>query len=180
MLLAGVFVAAGGRGPRFDRTEEAFGGAFFAFFGAVCVYGAWVMYSGSRAAGPSRLRGSSLAVQPDELRRGEELSVTFTGRGSEDDQLEVGLVCVERFDQQVRVYNRGASTVVRQTAEATVHQEWRPVEPVGERTFSFQIPSEAPYSYEGECVSYVWQVSARAVKRLRKDPRLDHPIWVRT
>ena len=34
-------------------------------------------------------------------------------------------------------------------------------------------------SYEGDCLSYGWRVSARRVRRLRADPRTDHPIWVR-
>jgi hypothetical protein len=43
MLGAGVFVAAGGRGSEFDRSEEALGGTFFALIGLLCVYGAYVV-----------------------------------------------------------------------------------------------------------------------------------------
>jgi hypothetical protein len=36
MFAAGVWVAAGGRGARFDRQEELLGGLFFAAVGLVC------------------------------------------------------------------------------------------------------------------------------------------------
>jgi hypothetical protein len=87
----------------------------------------------------------------------------------------VGLVCIERYDYLTRVQHRGGTTVVRRTAESTAHEEWRP----GAPTLTFEIPRDAPYSYEGECVSYAWRVSARVVRKLRSDPRLDHAIWVR-
>ena len=108
------------------------------------------------------------------------LSVTFTGRGSEQ-SLEVGLVCVEKDDRQVRVHSQsaGAGAPVRQTTTATVYEEWQPAQTAtGGQTFTFQVPRDAPYSYEGDCISFAWRVSARAVRRLRKDPRLDRPIWV--
>jgi hypothetical protein len=181
MAAAGIFVAAGGRGPQFDRTEEALGGAFFALVGLVCA--GWA-YAQLRARRPprlgARLRGIGLTVDRDEPRRGERLSVTLTlpPRAGQS-ELEVGLVCVERYDHLVRAQHRGGTSVIRQTGEATAHQEWRRVEPrAGEQTLTFQIPSDAPFSYEGECVSYAWRVSARAVRRLRADPRVDHPIWV--
>jgi hypothetical protein len=74
---------------------------------------------------------------------------------------------------------RGVTTVRRQTAEATVFEEWHPV-PAGvcEQTFALRVPRGAPYSYEGACVSFAWRVSARAARRLRADARLDRPIWV--
>jgi hypothetical protein len=43
---------------------------------------------------------------------------------------------------------------------------------------TFRLPSDVPYSYEGSCLSYAWRISARAVRRLRRDARLDEPLWV--
>jgi hypothetical protein len=185
LLLAGVFVAAGGRGPRFDRTEEAIGGTFFALGGLMCVLWAYAQLRRRRPLRLSRrLPGISVAADRDEKKRGEEISVTLTlapHTGAGDEHLEVGLVCSELYDHDVTVHHRGGTTVVRQTLEATAHQDWRGIEPAaGERTFTFRIPRDAPYSYEGECVSYAWRVSARFVRDLRPDPRLDHPIWVRS
>jgi hypothetical protein len=181
MLVAGVFVAAGGRGPRFDRREEALGGAFFALIGLVCAGWAYSQRRSRRPLRlPKRLRGTTLAVERDEPRRGEELSVSLSLTKGAVEQLEVGLVCVERYDYLTRVQHRGGTTVLRRTAEATAHEEWQAIEPAaGERTLSFEIPRDTPYSYEGECVSYAWRISARVVRRLRSDPRIDHPLWVR-
>ncbi|MDQ2909775.1 MAG: hypothetical protein M3R26_01625 [Actinomycetota bacterium] len=68
---------------------------------------------------------------------------------------------------------------IRQTGEATAYEHWEPVEPAaGEQTVALAIPPGAPYSYEGDCVSYAWRVSARRVRRLQPDQRLDHPVWV--
>jgi hypothetical protein len=179
MLGAGIWVAAGGRGDEFDRGEELVGGIIFALGGLLCIYGAAVLRRKGTPKRPARLRGITLTVNGEGQRRGEDISVTCTGKRKEDDRLEVGLVCVERYDMQVRVHARGASTVLRQTAEATVHEQWQPVPTaVGEQTFVFKVPEDAPYSYEGDCVSYAWLASARALRRLRRDPRLQTPIWV--
>lgn len=179
MFAAGVWVAAGGRGPRFDREEELFGGLFFAACGLLCLFVGLSMWDKGRGRRHPRLRGTTLSVAPEALRRGDEVSVTVAGLRPGAEGLEVGLACDERYDTEVRVHVRGVSTVRRQTGEATVHEQWQPAPPgAAEHAFTFRVPSDAPYSYEGECVSYAWRVSARAVRPLRKDARLDRPIWV--
>jgi hypothetical protein len=179
MFVAGIWAAAGGRGDKFDRQEELFGGLFFAAGGLLCIYGAYAMWTRGRPKQHRRLRGTKLFVSGDMLRRGDQVSVTFTGPRRNDDLLEVGLVCDERYDVEVPVYVKGVSTVARQTHEATVHEQWQAVPPgAAEQTFGFLVPVDVPYSYEGDCVSYAWRVSARAVQPLRKDARLDQPIWV--
>lgn len=178
LYAAGVWAAAGGRGSRFDRQEELFGGLFLAGMGLLCVYVGVVTWEKGRPKRHPRLRGTRLVVDGETLRRGEEVEVTFTGRAS-DDRLEVGVACDERYDTQVPVYVKGVSTVIRQTADGTVHEQWQSVSAGSvEQTFTFHIPADAPYSYEGDCVSYAWRISARAVEALREDPRLDQPIWV--
>lgn len=148
--------------------------------GLLCIYGAGVMHGKGRPKRHPQLHGTTLSVEPASPRRGEQVSITFAGNSRDGDQVEVGLVCVERYDMEVRVYVRGGSVIRRETAEAHTHEQWQPVPPaVREQTFTFAAPRDAPYSYEGECVSYVWFASARTVKRLRKDPRLEEPIWVR-
>lgn len=179
MFAAGVWVAAGGRGARFDRGEELFGGLFFGGMGLLCVYGAFVIWERGQPKRHPRLRGASLLADGTDFRRGGDVSVTFTGRRTTDDRLELGIACDERYDTEARVYARGVTTVVRQTGEAAVHEEWQAV-PAGaaQHTATFRVPAEAPYSYEGSCLSYAWRISARAVRPLRKDARLDVPIWV--
>ena len=74
---------------------------------------------------------------------------------------------------------KGSNRVSRQTAEATVHEEWQAASAGGgDKTLTFRTPPEGPYSYEGDCVSYAWRVSARAVRTMRPDARLDQPSWV--
>ncbi|MDX6436658.1 MAG: hypothetical protein QOK34_1492 [Gaiellaceae bacterium] len=182
MVIGGLFVAAGGRGPRFNPWEEGIGGSVFAIFGAVCV--AWA-YSLRRKRQPlslaDRLPGAALTVAGEEARRGGKLSVTLTlARSSPDDEpLELGIVCVEIYDYQVTAQTRAGPVVVRQTGEANAYEHWQHVErSAGSHSAELELPGDAPYSYEGDCVSYAWRVSARVARRLRSDPRIDHPIWV--
>lgn len=184
MAIAGVFVAAGGRGPEFDRTEEALGGAFFAAFGFLCVglvY--WTLRKRLPLSLGKRLPGTALGVERDEARRGEELRVTVTlsARAARtDDPLEGGLLCIERYDYTAHAQTKAGPIALRQTRDATAYEQWLPLEhAAGDQSFLLEIPTTAPYSYEGDCVSYAWRVSARVVRNLRSDPRIDHPIWVR-
>lgn len=184
LVVGGVFIAAGGRGPEFDRREEFWGGIFMASIGLVCAGWALFMRHKRRPLRlPNRLRGINLAVDREEARRGDELAVTLTFAGrarAEDERLEVGLVCIERHDYLVRAQHRAGATELRQTAEDTAHEQWQAIETAsGEQTLTFEIPRDAPYSYEGDCVSYAWRVSARIPRKLRLDRRTDRPIWVR-
>lgn len=179
MFAAGVWVAAGGRGDRFDRQEELLGGLFFAGMGLLVVYGAMVISTRGQPKRHPRLHGTTLSVAADAIRRGDPISVTFAGRRADGDRLEIGIACDERYDTQVQVQAGSADTTTRQTGEATVHEEWQAPPPgVAEHTFTFQVPRGAPYSYEGDCVSYAWRISARAARRLRHDARHDQAIWV--
>jgi hypothetical protein len=178
MFVAGIWAAAGGRGDEFNRQEELFGGLFFAAGGLLCMYGAFAVWRRGQAKRHRRLRGTKLAVSGGPIRRGDEVSVTIARRRT-DDLVEVGLACDERYDVEVPVTVKGASSVMRQTAVATIHEQWQTV-PADARdgVFQFSLPVDLPYSYEGDCVSYAWRVAARAAKPLRKDARLDQPIWV--
>lgn len=179
MYAAGVWIVAGGRGSRFDRQEELFGGLFFVVMGLLSVYVGLAWWEKGRPVRHPRLRGTRLTLDGDIVRRGEGVSVTLTGRGGNDDGLEVGLACDERYDIQVPIYVKGMSMVVRQTSDGVAHEQWQsvPGRPAGQ-TFAFRVPPDAPYSYEGECLSYAWRVSVRKVKALQEDPRADQPIWV--
>ena len=183
MFVSGVFVAVGGRGSKFDPLEEALGGTFFALIGLMCAL--WG-YSQLRKHRPpslaNRMPGAALAVDRDDARRGEKLTVTLTvpRSGSPEDQpLEVGVVCVERYDYQATAQTRAGLIFIRQTREANAHEDWRQVErTAGDQTVDFELPRDVPYSYEGDCVSYAWRVSARVARKLRSDPRIDHAVWV--
>jgi hypothetical protein len=179
MFLGGVFIVAGGRGPGYNFWEEHLGGAFFGGIGLLCT---WVAYKQYRTFRPAPLhasvRGMSVAVGSDEARRGETISVTIDHAGTTDD-LEVGLVCVELFDLRATANTKAGIVYVRETNQRNAYEQWQAAEPqAGEQVLTFEIPGDAPCSYEGDCLSYAWRVSARLVRKLRTDPRIDHPIWV--
>jgi hypothetical protein len=178
MFLAGVFLVAGGRGPGYNFWEERLGGTFFGGMGLLC---AWVAYSQYRTFRPSPLGrlvpGVKLTVDHDEVRRGGTVSVTLD-RPRSADGLEVGLVCVERFDLRALAQTKAGPIVVRETNQATAYEQWRPADAAGGEALAFEIPSGAPYSYEGDCLSYAWRVSLRRPLKLRPDPRTDRPVWV--
>lgn len=172
MLLAGAFVAAGGRGPEFDRSEELWGGLFFGAFGALALWVGYANVRGARRQRPRRdLENVSVRIDPEQPRRGQEVQVTVAGRPG----LEVGLECIERFDHAARTRGAATGSRVRQVLEVPAHAEWRPA---AGATESFRIPFQAPYSYEGTVVTYYWRVSVREVRALRADARNDHPLWV--
>ena len=179
MFLSGMFAAAGGRGSKFDPIEELVGGTFFGLMGLGCALWAYRAWRGRRPPKlRARLRGLNLSVDRDQARRGEQVTVTITV-AERVERLEVGLVCTELYDFQSHAQTKAGAVTVRQTGQENAHEEWRALELTsGEQSGTFEIPPEAPYSYEGSCVSYAWRVSARTVRALRSDPRLDRPVWV--
>ena len=183
MFASGLWVAAGGRGSKFDASEELFGGLLFAAFGALCLYAAYVSYGRRRPVGAHhRLRGVSLVVDRDEHRRGDTVAVTYAGADAavRKGPLEIGLVCVEIYDYVAHAYVRGTQVRIPQTGVATAYEDWQAIDPaLGGGHVALTIPQDKPYSYEGACVSYAWRVSARVPAHGRRDPRVDHPLWVR-
>ncbi len=179
MFLGGVFIVAGGRGPGYNFWEERLGGTFFGGMGLLCAWVAYSQYRKFRPRAHARMRGMSLVADSDEKQRGEAISLTIDHNASAEG-LEVGLVCVELFDLRATANTRAGIVYVRETNQKTAYEQWQAVEPpAGEQVLDFEIPREAPCSYEGDCLSYAWRVSARVVRKLRSDPRIDHPIWVR-
>jgi hypothetical protein len=179
MFLGGAFTAAGGRGDRFPWLEELIGGSIFGLAGLFIVAVSLGQY---RKFSPPRLKermpGVNLAVDRDEATRGGTVSATITHGSTEG--LEVGLVCIERYDLQSNAQTRAGRISIRQTNEGTVYESWQRVEPgAGEHVLTFEIPRDAPCSYEGDCLTYAWRVSARQTRTLQPDPRIDHPLWVR-
>lgn len=171
MAAAGVWVALGGRGAGFDQAEEALGGSLFAGIGLLCVCGGYVMYRRRRPRRGPVLPGVQLRAQP-EARRGAELMIELTvAPGTPVRDLQVGLICVERYDRAIR-HQAGE---LMETLEHIAYQDWQPVDGP---THGFAIPQSAPYSYEGTHVSYAWRVSARRQQALRTDSRTDLPVWV--
>jgi hypothetical protein len=72
---------------------------------------------------------------------------------------------------------RGGSN--RVTSQVVAFEDWRPYDGGPAQTVRFKLPPDAPFSYRGHCLSYVWRVSAREPRRLRFDPATNVELQVR-
>jgi hypothetical protein len=110
------------------------------------------------------------------VRRGGEVEALVTiSDPAKAGSVEVGLVCTEYFDEDVEQTYRDSDGVQqmqssRETLEATAHEQWRPLESAaGVQSVRFTIPEKAPFSYEGDCLSFRWEVVARGRRHQRLD-----------
>ena len=130
---------------------------------------------------PRKARRLRLAVSPDEVRRGEAVAATLTidpGEPLGAERVELGLCCVERYDEKMRS-TQSPWTTWPETEEETVCEDWREVDArLSDHVLSFEVPPREPYSYEGKHLSYAWWVCAREVRPRREDRFTHHPIWV--
>jgi hypothetical protein len=118
--------------------------------------------------------------------RGEEIEAQVTISDAEKaGSVEVGVVCTEYYDEDVTeetIDDHGImqEETQRTTLHATAHEEWRPIEStVGVQTVLLTIPAEAPFSYEGDCVSFKWELVARGRRQNRPDAEAGQAITVR-
>jgi hypothetical protein len=117
----------------------------------------------------------------DQVRRGEEIDVEVTVVDPRRlTNVEVGLVCTEYYDVEVTsTDSEGHTSSSRQTRDAIAHEAWIPVENApGSQTVRLLIPPGAPFSYEGDCLSFRWELVARGHKRWRLDARAEHDLRV--
>jgi hypothetical protein len=128
-----------------------------------------------------------VTAEPVEQRRGGQVSVSVTvvDPAQSGRRLEVGLVCTEwydhRTDSDVGDSDVGDSSPGsrRVTWNHTAHEQWQVVErSSGSHPLTFVVPPEAPFSYEGECLSYSWKVVVSEEVENRIDPKLEEPVWV--
>ena len=124
-------------------------------------------------------RGFGLGVEPPskEVRRGDEvellISVSST-RGLSD--LQAGIICTERYEATTTDSEGRATSTTR---NAIAHQAWVPIERTpGTQSIHLAIPFEAPFSYEGSCLSFSWEVAARGRRSLRLDAEARRGISV--
>jgi hypothetical protein len=131
-----------------------------------------------RTVFPPKVRGVTLTPSGADLRRGSavDIRVECASPDRMAGQLEFGLVCTEFYDVET-TDARGNSS--RSTRQVDAHTDWRPFTGGPGQTERFVIPADAPYSYRGDCVSYVWRASARLPKRMRFDRAENIPLLVR-
>jgi hypothetical protein len=122
--------------------------------------------------------GVEIAAAEGPVRRGDQVEALVTiSNAAKVGSVEVGLVCTEYYDEEVESPSTSTTSEgftqtssSRETLRATAHEDWRPVDSVvGVQTVGFQIPVEAPFSFEGDCLSFRWAVVARG----RRPGRLD-------
>jgi hypothetical protein len=154
--------------------------ATFGVLAVVFLVGMWLL---ARRFRPAAAGHFEVLAQSLELRRGEELEADLTIHYPEDvgERLEVGLVCVERYDRPVSTRTPEGETVVdRAIAQEVAYESWLPAwRSEEQQVFRFRIPRDAPYSYEGDCLSFAWRVSAREPDEgAAEDSVSEDPIWV--
>jgi hypothetical protein len=131
-------------------------------------------------------KGLAVDAREHEVRRGAEVEALVTissSRGLGD--VEAGLRCTEYYDVDEDTH-RGTATDMdmgsgteRVTRTAIAHEAWQPLEnAVGVQTVRFAIPQEAPFSYEGDCLSFKWEVVARGRRTSRLDAQASRELAV--
>ena len=110
------------------------------------------------------------------------VTLTFAEPGRVRKNVEVGIVCTERYAEREQSHNAGSrtTTTTRVMLSATAYERWEPAEPSQPlQRFTFEVPQDAPYSYEGEHLEFHWRVSAREPRALRPDPSANADLTVR-
>ena len=123
-------------------------------------------------------KGLEVRVEQPEARRGDEVrALVVISDPTQLGELEVGLVCTVHYDEEVHSGHDGGTT--RTTAEAVEHEAWQPVPSLqGEHDAQFTIPPDAPFSHEGSCLSFTWQVLARGCRDRALDAKASHELSV--
>jgi hypothetical protein len=126
-------------------------------------------------------RGLEVRVEQPEARRGEEIeALVVVSEPERFGAIEVGLLCTEHYDEEMRSYSGGRSHTTRTTSEDTAYEQWQPLpRETGEHAVRVAIPAEAPFSYAGECLSFTWEIVARGVRDRALDARASQEISVR-
>ncbi|MFN8130191.1 MAG: hypothetical protein U0R70_01440 [Solirubrobacteraceae bacterium] len=138
--------------------------------------GAWIAYRRARGAKP----GFDLAARPIEAQRGQDIeaAIRITDPAAASGDVEIGLVCTAYYDRWAREAS-GDAARRRVTAEGIAYEDWREVPAtLGAQQVRFAIPPDAPFSHEGECLSFAWRVTARTHAALARDPHHDVALWV--
>jgi hypothetical protein len=105
----------------------------------------------------------------EEVLRGHELEATVEIHNARRlDRVEVGLVCTELY----LAVSSGPNSAAFETREHTEYESWMAMDAgLDERKVRLRVPAGAPFSYEGENLSFRWQVVAHGERRRRLDVR---------
>jgi hypothetical protein len=119
----------------------------------------------------ARNLGLQVGVDEEELRRGTDVGAYVTiadATGLEG--VEVGLVCTESCDEEETSYTTRRTRTQRVTRKAVAHEAWTSVAAsAGVQRARLAIPAEAPFSHDGSCLAFKWEVVARGHRHNRVD-----------
>lgn len=149
----------------------------FAALGVLAVLFVVAMWLLARRFRPPPPGPFEVLAEPLELRRGEDVEAELVVYEPDlvEGPLEVGLVCVERYDRPADSAGDGGE---RSMGESVAYERWVPARAgAEEQRFRFRIPPLGPYSHEGEVLSLAWRVSARESGDGEREES-DDPIWV--
>jgi hypothetical protein len=124
-----------------------------------------------------RWRARHFAVEPPRpVRRGERVRIAVRLHDAADveGELEAELRCVERYDYRSYAGRGGPR---RETGEATVCSERAPLTAV-QRSAEIAVPAGAPFSHEGDCLTYRWTAIVRERRERATDRIAEHPLLV--
>ena len=158
-----------------SRSGHEVGAAVFAAGALIMFALGWFIFR-RNVMGPPRAQAVDLRVEVTEFRCGAEVPVTLRRQTqpTEEHQLQVGLVCTRYMDVKEQRYNQYGSYTVRETEPVDVITDWRDVSSKARtQSFTFTIPADGPFSYEGDTVSYAYRISARERRKMRTDPHRD-------
>ena len=139
---------------------------FWVIFAAVA--GIALLGLGRRYRRKLRPRSDTVEITAGGARRGGNVDVAITIRDGAHTgvRLRVGVFCLERYDVEESTKN----STRRVTREDLAHEEWREVSASeAQQGLTFTVPAEAPFSYQGSCLSFEWHAEALEVARLRPD-----------
>jgi hypothetical protein len=109
-----------------------------------------------------------LDVTPRRLRRGAEVTVALRALELIDGHdRELGLVCVAHhatIGKTTDGIDPGGR--FRSDAQSRVFEDWRPLGPAA---LALTVPADAPYSYEGDLLSFYWGIWVRVVRQQKPD-----------
>lgn len=130
-----------------------------------------------RARRPRPAPHLRVGVRPREVRRGERLEVDVDVSPGHGGPVGVGLVCIETYDAWSRSRS-SQSAGERPTLvfrEEPAYEHWEKVDAAAPAHLHFVVPPQAPFSYEGEALSFAWRVVARSTG---SDREALEPVWV--
>jgi hypothetical protein len=124
--------------------------------------------------------GLDLGAREDVVQRGDQVEAVVTvSRPRGLGRLEVGLVCTESYDYWSSSTPGSDSGSSRETADEIAHQAWQALESrEGEQTVRFGVPVDAPFSHQGTCLSFKWELMAVGRRRRRLDAQANADVTV--